>query len=132
MKQHKIFLSLPIIAVLALSSGCSSTGGVDKVVTKSEYVKQNIPIQEHPKPINFPDSEWYVVTDKNIDEFMKQMDEVVGDTVFFAITPKGYENLSIGIGELRRYVLQQKQIIIYYEKAIQGEIEKKPEKKPAE
>jgi hypothetical protein len=40
-----------------------------------------------------------------------------------AITPKGYENLSVGMAELRRYVLQQKQIIAYYEKAIQGEPE---------
>ena len=37
---------------------------------------------------------------------------------FLAITPKGYENLAFGIGDLRRYVLQQKEIIIYYEKAV--------------
>ena len=38
-----------------------------------------------------------------------------------AVTPKGYENLSLGMQELRRYILQQKEIIVYYEKAITEE-----------
>jgi hypothetical protein len=34
------------------------------------------------------------------------------------VTPKGYENLSVGMQELRRYILQQKEIIVYYETAL--------------
>jgi hypothetical protein len=34
------------------------------------------------------------------------------------MTVKGYENLSINLQELRRYILQQKQIILYYEKSV--------------
>jgi len=39
---------------------------------------------------------------------------------------KDYENLSLNFAELRRYIEQQKQIIVYYEKAIAPE--KKEEK----
>jgi hypothetical protein len=35
-----------------------------------------------------------------------------------AVTPRGYENLAVGMQDLRRYILQQKEIIVYYEKAI--------------
>jgi hypothetical protein len=44
---------------------------------------------------------------------------------FLAITPKGYENLALGIGDLRRYILQQKEIIVYYEKAVKAPIDEK-------
>lgn len=65
-----------------------------------------------------PDVEWYVVNENNLNEFMERIKAEGGTVAFMAITPKGYENLSIGIGELRRYILQQKEIIVYYEKAV--------------
>tara|TARA_B100002019_G_scaffold289794_1_gene306148 strand:- start:823 stop:948 length:126 start_codon:yes stop_codon:yes gene_type:complete len=34
---------------------------------------------------------------------------------------KDYENLSLNFAELRRYIEQQKQIIIYYENAVKPE-----------
>lgn len=131
MKPINLLILLPIVALI--SSGCSSIGlggGEKVVVTDSTYVKQSIPIQERPKPVVFPDTEWYVVNETNLDEFLKKMDKEAGDTVFFAITPKGYENLAIGVGDLRRYILQQRQIIIYYESAIRGDTEKKVENNP--
>ena len=45
----------------------------------------------------------------------------------FVITPKGYENLALGIAELRRYVKDQQAIIAYYEEALAP-----PEEKPAQ
>lgn len=62
--------------------------------------------------------EWYVVNETNLDEFIERIKADGGAVAFMAITPKGYENLSIGIGELRRYILQQREIIIYYETAV--------------
>ena len=37
----------------------------------------------------------------------------------FAISVKDYENLAKNFAELRRYIEQQKQIILYYEEAVQ-------------
>jgi hypothetical protein len=78
-------------------------------------------LQQAPSPVDFPAVEWFVVNRDNLDESLKKIEAAGGSVAFMAITPKGYENLSIGMAELRRYVLQQKQIITYYEKAIQGE-----------
>lgn len=111
-------------ATLILSS-CGTTSIDKQIVTQTEYVKQNIQIQERPKPVDFPDTEWFVVSEENFDEAMKKIEEHGGSVTFMAITPKGYENLSIGVGELRRYILQQKEIIAYYEKAIEGPTPKK-------
>ena len=113
------FLSLTLLA-LSLSS-CSIFPDFDdepRIVTVTETVYPIIPLQTSPKPINLNDVEFYVVSDKNIDEFLERFVEENGSLAFVAMTVKGYENLSINLQELRRYILQQKQIIVYYEKSV--------------
>jgi hypothetical protein len=101
--------------LLVLSSCTSSLRPPSQVVVQTEYIERNIPIQQRPSPVRMPNVEWYVVNNDNIDEFLERIKNDVGEVVFIAITPKGYENLSLGIAELRRFILQQKEIIIYYE-----------------
>ena len=118
-----LHLSILFPSLLLLSS-CGQFKIPDKeVVVQKEYVKQSIMLQQAPSPVDFPAVEWFVVNKDNLDESLKKIEAAGGSVAFMAITPKGYENLSIGMAELRRYVLQQKQIITYYEKAIQGEPE---------
>lgn len=104
-------------ALLTLSNcmGVSSLLPEPEVVVQTEYIERNIPIQERPSPVNMPNVDWYVVNSDNIDEFLGRIEGDVGEVVFVAITPKGYENLALGIAELRRYILQQQEIIVYYE-----------------
>ncbi len=40
--------------------------------------------------------------------------------VYFALSVPDYENLSLNMGELKRYIEQQKTIIVYYEQSITG------------
>ena len=42
-----------------------------------------------------------------------------GGDSYVAISVKDYENLAKNFAELRRYIEQQKSIILYYEKAVQ-------------
>lgn len=65
-----------------------------------------------------PPVEWFVITEDNLEEFMVELEAKTGNTVFFAITPKGYENLALGIGDLRRYIKDEQAIIGYYEEAL--------------
>ena len=41
-----------------------------------------------------------------------------GADAYIALSVKDYENLSLNFSELRRYIEQQKQIIVYYEGAV--------------
>ena len=45
--------------------------------------------------------------------------------LFYVISVRDYETLSLNMAEIKRYIEQQKQIIIYYEKAIVPEKEEK-------
>tara|TARA_B100001939_G_scaffold329686_1_gene326156 strand:- start:228 stop:545 length:318 start_codon:yes stop_codon:yes gene_type:complete len=89
-----------------------------EVVVQTEYLQQNIPIQEKPKSVKFPPVDWYVITEENLEEKIEEISNEAGEVVIFAVTPKGYENLALGIAELRRYVKDQQAIIVYYEEAL--------------
>ena len=108
-----LLLTVPFLLI-----SCSKFIPEPKIITQTEYVERKIDIQILPKTVDFPNVEWYVVSEKNLDEFLARVKADNGAVAFFAITPKGYENLALGIGDLRRYLLQQKEIIAYYEKAV--------------
>ena len=108
-------------ALLTLSN-CTSVAGLlpePQVVVQTEYIERTIPTQPRPSPVDMPNVDWYVVNADNLDEFIARIQSDVGEVVFVAITPKGYENLALGIAELRRYILQQQEIIVYYEQQVQ-------------
>lgn len=63
----------------------------------------------------------YVVNEDNYEEFIQEFRAKNGEVVYIAISVKDYENLSLNIAELRRYIEQQKQVIVYYEEAVKPE-----------
>lgn len=71
-----------------------------------------------PKPLQLIDTRVFVVTKDNFDEFVKEFKEVYGDLAFVAISMKDYENLALNIADMRRFLNQQKEIIVYYENAV--------------
>jgi hypothetical protein len=103
--------------------------GEDVVITQTEYTERKIPVQERPRPVEMPPVDWYVVSPSNADEFMAKITEDYGEPVYMAITPQGYENLAVGINDLRRYANQQNNVIQYYEDQIAGPSEEELEEK---
>lgn len=114
-----------VSSLLLLTSGCASVE--PQVVLKTDYVVKDIPIQPQPKPVNLHRVKWYAVTPENMDEFLARFEEESGINVFFAVSVPDYENLSLNVAELRRYINQQKALIVYYEESIQTMIKETPE-----
>jgi len=106
---------------LIVLTACQTRLPETEVVVETQYAKQNIPIQERPKAVQFPPVDWYVVTEDNLEEKLAELEQKTGNVVFFAITPKGYENLALGIAEMRRYIKDTQAIIGYYEDALTEE-----------
>tara|TARA_R110002073_G_scaffold330229_1_gene513808 strand:- start:5993 stop:6361 length:369 start_codon:yes stop_codon:yes gene_type:complete len=116
-------LSLSLIILFLLSS-CSSIRPEKEIVTVTEFVQTKIPIVVHPKPVNLNDVKIYVVSpSENFEEFMSEFEKKNGTDSYIAISVKDYENLSKNFAELRRYIEQQKEIIVYYEDAVTNEPE---------
>lgn len=70
---------------------------------------------------------FYAVTPENMEEFLVRFEEESGTTVFFAMSVPDYENMSMNVAELRRYINQQKALIVYYEESIETMIKETPE-----
>jgi hypothetical protein len=118
---------LIVLSLILLSSGCSSWKPLTEVVTETKIIERNIPTQERPKQVNLEDITWYVVTERNMDEFIKRFEDENGTLVFYAMSVRDYETLSLNMADLKRYILQQKEIIVYYEESVKPKEEKTDE-----
>jgi len=121
LKKKQITRLLAILCLLLLSS-CSlflpKPDPQPRIVTVTQVTYPNIQTPVAPQPVELNDVKFYVVTPDNLDEFLEEFEEDNGQIVFVATSVPSYENLSINLQELRRYILQQKEIILYYEKAV--------------
>lgn len=77
-----------------------------------------MPVVARPKPVQLTDTRVFVVTKDNYDEFVKEFTELYGDLAFVALSMRDYENLALNIADLKRFLEQQNEIIVYYEKAL--------------
>jgi hypothetical protein len=80
--------------------------------------KVQIPTVARPKPVQLSDTRVFVVTKDNYEEFVKEFTALYGELAYVSLSMKDYENLALNIAELRRYINQQSEIIVYYEKAV--------------
>jgi hypothetical protein len=71
---------------------------------------------------------WWVVTEENFKEFKEQFQKENGDPlVAYVLSVRDYETLAINMAEIKRYIEQQKSIIVYYENAVKPVVKKKRE-----
>lgn len=85
--------------------------------------KVKIPTVSRPKPLQLSDTRVFVVTKDNYEEFVKEFTDAYGDLAFVALSMKDYENLALNVADIKRYLEQQNEIIVYYEKAVTEEKE---------
>ena len=115
----KNYLKVSSLLLLSLIvSSCASWPKLTQIEVQTVEVERNIPIQNRPRQLNLSDITWYVVTKENFEEFKKRYEKENGMFLFYVISVRDYETLSLNMAEIKRYIEQQKQIIIYYEKAL--------------
>lgn len=129
--QAKDYWKVSSLLLLSLViSSCSTWNPLKTIEIKTVEVERNVPLQNRPRQLDLADIHWYVVTEENFAEFKKRFQKENGDPlVAYVISVKDYETLAIDMAEIKRYIDQQKQIIIYYEKALSPKEEEPKEDK---
>ena len=129
--QAKDYWKVSSLLLLSLIiSSCSSWNPLKTIEVKTVEVERNVPLQNRPRQLDLADIHWYVVSEENFAEFKKKFLKENGDPlVAYVISVKDYETLAIDMAEIKRYIDQQKQIIIYYEKALSPKKEETKDKK---
>ena len=118
MKKLVLFL-VPLVILL---SSCSSKPEKE-IVTVETIVKPTIAIAQRPRPVEFDELKVKVMTEANVQEVIQEMKDNQGQFLVYALDPVTFKNLAIGIEEIKRYIEQQNDIIVYYEKAVTDEPE---------
>ena len=120
MRLKKIAGALAILTI----SGCSlfqQEAREVEIITKP--VKINITQPTLPRPVDLKEPRWYVVSDKKIagedqtylDKFLEDIKKKHGgDIVFIAMSIADYELMSYNTQELKRYINQLGEVIVYY------------------
>ena len=114
-----------LLLLLLLLSSCSTWDKLTRIEVQTIEVQRNIPIQNRPARLELNNIKWFVVTEQNFEEFKEKYIKQNGEFLFFAISVRDYETLALNMADIKRYIKQQKQIIIYYEKALSPKEEEK-------
>ena len=61
---------------------------------------------------------FYVVTEDTFESFKERFKKENGDLLFYALSVRDYETIALNMAELKRFIDQQQQVIVYYEKAV--------------
>ena len=121
----KVLSLLPLCLVI---SSCSSWPKLKQIEIKTVQVERVIPTQNRPRPLNMNNIKFYVVTSDTFEDFKKRYEKDNGTFLFYALSVRDYETLAINMAEIKRYIEQQKQIIIYYEKSVAPKPKKEKDK----
>ena len=120
--MNKLVLFLVPLVILLSSS---SSKPEKEIVTVETIVKPTIAIAQRPRPVEFDELKVKVITESNVQEVIQEMKDNQGQFLVYALDPVTFKNLAIGIEEIKRYIEQQNDIIVYYEKAVTDEPEEK-------
>ena len=115
----KNYLKVASLLLLSLAlSSCSSWPQLKQIEVKTVEIERNVPIQNRPRQLDLSSIKWYVVTEENFEEFKKRFTAENGGFLFYAISIRDYETLTLNMADIKRYIEQQKNIIVYYEDAV--------------
>ena len=119
----KKLLTCLTVSTLLLSS--CSWKPEKEIVTVEKVITPTIAVAQKPKPIKMLDAKIIVITEKNLPEVVKKVKAGIGEFVIYGLDPVSFKNLALNFEQIKRYIEQQNEIILYYEKAVKPKEEKK-------
>lgn len=100
--------------ILLAASACSRPP--EPIEISAKPVDKPVLVLPNADSLNSRDIEWIIITENNFTEKMAELQKRNQPIVFFALTEKGYENLSLNLNDLRTFIQQQNAIIAAYQR----------------
>ena len=69
-----------------------------------------------PREIDLKEVRWLTITPENFEEQFKVIQDQEGELVFLAMTIPDYETMAYNMQELKRYITELKDVVVYYRK----------------
>lgn len=107
---------LLISLLIAITSGCSSIPLSTKPV-EVVTIAEPVPMYHPPLPLELQlvDIDWQVLSPQILQEYLSDLESgSAPPTAFYSLTSKEYENLSMNMAEIKRYLRDTLSIVEYY------------------
>tara|TARA_R110002126_G_scaffold263033_1_gene406041 strand:- start:1210 stop:1527 length:318 start_codon:yes stop_codon:yes gene_type:complete len=69
-----------------------------------------------PREIDLKEPMWIVITPDNWEDQLAMIEKQEGELVFLAMTIPDYEVMAYNMQELKRYINELKEVVVYYKK----------------
>tara|TARA_R110000851_G_scaffold24394_2_gene70464 strand:- start:10215 stop:10607 length:393 start_codon:yes stop_codon:yes gene_type:complete len=127
-----------LLILIPLINGCSTYSLMSEMTNRQPQVKpvevvsvaKRTPIYHPPlpEPIDTPPVEWVILNPDTMGEYIKKVEAGEEPRVaYYGLTSQGYENLSMTMGEITRYLEQILHIVDYYRDIDEDDEENKEE-----
>lgn len=115
--MNKLLNYLTVSILLLVLSSCSWKPEKE-IVTVEKVITPTIAIAQKPKPIKMLDTTVIVITENNLKETVEKVKAGQGQFVIYGLDPESFKNLAMNFEQIKRYIEQQNEVILYYEKAV--------------
>ncbi len=109
-----VLKTIASLSAIFLLTSCSMFGPREvEIVTKPIEIEIIQPTL--PRPLDLKEPRWYVVSQGNLDTFLEDISkESGGQVVFVAMSVQDYELMAYNMQEIKRYVRELGQVVVYY------------------
>ena len=101
--------------VLIMACSCSLLL-TKQIQVSAKPIERQIVQPIMPREIDLRQPEWIAVTPENWEEQLAKIEKQEGELVFLAMTIPDYEIMAYNMQEIKRYITELKDVVVYYRK----------------
>ncbi len=105
---------------LMMGSSCSLIP-TKQIEVSAKPIERVITQPIMPREIDLKEVRWLTITPENYEEQFAIIEEQEGELVFLAMTIPDYEVMAYNMQELKRYITELKDVVVYYRKVTTDE-----------
>ncbi len=102
-----------LLMTLTMVSNCSLLP-TKQVEVVAKPVERTIVQPIMPREIDLKEVRWLTITPENYEQQFELIEEQEGELVFLAMTIPDYEIMAYNMQELKRYITELKDVVVYY------------------
>ena len=101
--------------ILMMACSCSLLP-TKKIEETAKPMDRTIVQPVMPREIDLKEVRWLTITPENYEEQFAVIEDQEGELVFLAMTVPDYEVMAYNMQELKRYITELKDVVVYYRK----------------
>ena len=106
--------SLAILLTISMMGSSCSLIPTKQIEVTAKPMERTIVQPVMPREIDLKSVKWLTVTPDNWEEQLKVIEEQEGELVFLALSIPDYELMAYNMQELKRYITELKDVVVYY------------------